>query len=93
MPLHIFFSWQSDTPNPVGRTMIEDCLNRAIRLLRADAEVDEPVRELAVDKDTARVPGSPAIADTIFEKIECAAVFLSDLSYVAFRANGDGIAR
>ena len=71
--------------------MIENCLRGAISRLQADAEVDEPVRELIIDKDTAQVPGSPAIADTIFEKIETATVFLSDLTYVAFREKGDGI--
>jgi hypothetical protein len=59
MPLRIFFSWQSDTPNAVGRTMIEACLERAIGTLQADAEIDLADRELSVDKDTLHVPGSP----------------------------------
>lgn len=88
---HIFFSWQSDTPNAVGRTMIEACLERAIGHLQADAEIELADRELAVDKDTLHVPGSPAIAETIYSKIDRAAVFLSDLTYVAERPNGGGI--
>lgn len=88
---HIFFSWQSDTPNAVGRSMIEVCLERAIGKLQADAEVELADRELAIDKDTLRVPGSPPIAETIYGKIDRAAVFLSDLTYVALRQNGDGI--
>ncbi|MGH6879181.1 MAG: hypothetical protein ACREHV_17615 [Rhizomicrobium sp.] len=88
---HIFFSWQSDTPNAVGRSMIEACLERAIGLLQADAEVDLADRELAMDKDTLYVPGSPAIAETIYGKIDRAAVFLSDLTYVALRPGGGGI--
>ncbi|SFJ75219.1 hypothetical protein SAMN05216304_113104 [Bosea sp. OK403] len=91
MAYHIFFSWQSDTPNAVGRSMIEACLERAIGLLQADAEVDLADRELAIDKDTLHVPGSPAIAETIYGKIDRAAVFLSDLTYVALRPNGGGI--
>jgi hypothetical protein len=91
MTHHIFFSWQSDTPNAVGRSMIEACLERAIGLLQADAEVDLADRELAMDKDTLHVPGSPAIAETIYGKIDRAAVFLSDLTYVAVRPNGGGI--
>lgn len=88
---HIFFSWQSDTPNAVGRSMIEACLERAIGLLQADAEVDLADRELAMDKDTLHVPGSPAIAETIYSKIDRSAVFLSDLTYVSVRPNGGGI--
>ena len=88
---HIFFSWQSDTPNAVGRSMIEACLERAIGQLQADAEVELADRELAMDKDTLHVPGSPAIAETIYGKIDRAVVFLSDLTYVALRPNGDGI--
>jgi len=68
MARHIFFSWQSDHPHAVGRSMIEACLGRAIGLLQADAEVDIADRELAVDKDTLHVPGSPAIAETITAK-------------------------
>ena len=91
MTHHIFFSWQSDTPNAVGRSMIEACLERAIGLLQADAEVDLADRELAMDKDTLHVPGSPAIAETIYAKIDRSAVFLSDLTYVAVRSSGGGI--
>ncbi|MGJ4898644.1 hypothetical protein ACQR2B_28035 [Bradyrhizobium oligotrophicum] len=91
MTHHIFFSWQSDTPNAVGRSMIEACLERAIGLLQADAEIDLADRELAMDKDTLHVPGSPAIAETIYGKIDRAAVFLSDLTYVAVRPHGGGL--
>ncbi len=87
----IFFSWQSDTPNSVGRSMIEACLKRAIGTLQADAEIDLADRELAMDKDTLHVPGSPPIVETIYGKIDQAAVFISDLTYVALRPNGGGI--
>ena len=87
----IFLSWQSDTPNGVGRTMIEACLADAIKAVRADAEVKPADREIAIDKDTAGVPGSPAIAETIYRKIDSATVFLSDLTYVALRPKGGGI--
>lgn len=88
---HIFFSWQSDTANAVGRSMIEKCLERAIGQVQADAEVDLADRELVMDKDTLDVPGSPPIADTIFSKIDKAAVFLSDLTYISRRPNSGGI--
>ncbi|TCQ13206.1 hypothetical protein [Rhizobium sp. PP-CC-3G-465] len=77
MTHHIFFSWQSDTPNGVGRSLIETCLERAIGVLQADADVDLADRDIVVDRDTLDVPGSPPIMETIFGKIDRAAVFLS----------------
>lgn len=91
MPHHIFFSWQSDIPNRVGRSLIETCLERAIAVLQADADIDLADRDIAVDRDTLDVPGSPPIMETIFGKIDRAAVFLSDLTYVAERAGGGRI--
>jgi hypothetical protein len=88
MPHHIFFSWQSDTQTRTGRNLIDRALARAIGILAADADIDPAVRELAIDRDLAGVPGSPPIVDTIFSKIDRAAVFLSDLTYVAARGDG-----
>lgn len=88
MPHHIFFSWQSDTLTLTGRNLIARALERAIGVLAADADVDPADRELAVDRDTAGVPGSPPLVETIFSKIDRAAIFLSDLTYVAARGDG-----
>jgi hypothetical protein len=88
MPQHVFFSWQSDTPNRLGRNFVESCLERAIGELQADAEVDLADREIKIDRDTRNVPGSPPIMETIFSKIDEAAVFLADLTYVAERIGG-----
>lgn len=91
MAEHVFFSWQSDTPNAVGRSFVERALESAIDALQVDAEIDLADREIVMDKDTLNVPGSPPIAETIFGKIDQAAAFVSDLTYVAFRAKGGGI--
>jgi len=88
MTHHIFFSWQSDIANTVGRTFIQSCLEGAIAALQADADIDLADREVAVDRDTLDVPGSPPILETIFGKIDRAAIFLSDLTYVAERVGG-----
>ncbi|HEV2562407.1 MAG TPA: hypothetical protein VGT78_09725 [Rhizomicrobium sp.] len=88
MPQHVFFSWQSDTPNAVGRSFVETCLERSIAELVADADVELADRDVEMDKDTLNVPGSPPIADTIFGKIDNAAVFLGDLTFVATRLGG-----
>jgi len=88
MPHHVFYSWQSDTPNNVGRNFVERCLERAIGQLQADAEIDMPDREIEVDRDTHDVPGSPPIMEIVFGKIDRAAVFLADMTYVAERQGG-----
>jgi len=75
MTHHIFFSWQSDIDTGVGRNLIERALERAIGSLKADADIDPVDRELAADRDTIDVPGSPPIVDTIFGKIDRATVF------------------
>jgi hypothetical protein len=88
MPHQIFYSWQSDTENRIGRGLIQWALDRAIRTVNADADVDPADRELRADRDTVNVPGMPPLADTIFGKIDRAVAFLSDLTHVATRAKG-----
>jgi hypothetical protein len=53
------------------------------------AKDDEPEIEPVVDRDTAKVPGSPDIGQTIFAKIDRAAVFVCDVSIVN-QARGEG---
>jgi hypothetical protein len=88
----IFFSWQSDTPNNCGRSFIEAALNDALRDLTADAALEPAIRDegLAVDRDRRGVPGTPPIVDTIFRKIDKAACFLADMTFVATRIDGKG---
>lgn len=74
----IFYSWQSDRPNRLNRGLIETALERAIREVGKDPEIESAPREL--DKDTAGIPGSPAIADAIFGKIAAAEVCVFDVS-------------
>ena len=89
MPHHIFFSWQSDRPTKTGRNLIERALSDAIAIIKADAEIDPAHRELAIDRDTSGVPGSPPLVETIFSKVDQAAAFLSDLTFVGARADGE----
>jgi hypothetical protein len=90
MPHRTFFSWQSDTPNECGRSFVEGALIKALKLIGSDTVVDPAIREegLAVDSDTRDVAGSPPIVDTIFKKIDRAAIFLADLTFVATRLDG-----
>jgi hypothetical protein len=85
MPHTVFFSWQTDTENRGGRNFIQQALERAVRLLSQDTTIEEAIREIAVDRDTKGVGGQPPIVDTIFRKIDKAAVFVPDLTFVAWR--------
>jgi hypothetical protein len=88
MPSTVFFSWQIDTEAKVGRNFIERALNRAAARIGGDANVEKAVRDLSVDRDTKNVPGSPPIVDTILRKIDNAAVFVPDLTFVGDRLDG-----
>ena len=89
MPLTIFFSWQIDTETPGGRNLIERALERACSRISADTSIEEAVREnITVDRDTKGVAGSPPIVDTIFRKIDGAAVFVPDLTFIGKRPDG-----
>ena len=84
----VFFSWQGDTASRVSRNLIEDALERALKALKAEAELDPADRELAVDRDRKGVPGQPPLMETIFAKIDAATAFVSDLTHVATRDDG-----
>jgi hypothetical protein len=85
----IFFSWQLDRSPRECRNFIERALQRAIDQIGEDTSLEEAVRELTVDRDTKGVPGSPPIVDTIFRKIDNAAAFVPDLTFVGTRGADD----
>lgn len=91
---HIFYSWQADTPTATGKNLIGRALQDAIDTLNADAEIEGAHRDendpkaAVLDRDTAGEPGSPPIVETIFKKIDRAAAFVSDITYVAERKDG-----
>lgn len=84
----VFFSWQLDTPGAIGRNFILQALEDAVSQIRAGADIEEALRDVAVDRDTQGVPGSPPIAETIFSKIDQASVYVADLTFVANRFDG-----
>lgn len=77
----IFYSWQSDAPNNVNRSLVERALELAVRDLNADI-VEAEREEVELTQDTQGVPGTPDIAATIFAKIESCKVFVCDVSLV-----------
>jgi hypothetical protein len=68
--------------------LIDRALMRAAARIGQDSEIEEAIRDLSVDRDTKNVPGTPPIVDTIFRKIDAAAVFVPDLTFVGKRADG-----
>jgi hypothetical protein len=75
----VFYSWQSDLPNATNRGFIQRALENAVKTIRDDDTLEiQPV----VERDTLGIPGSPDIANTIFAKIDEAAVFVCDVSIV-----------
>jgi hypothetical protein len=89
----IFFSWQNDTPRGCGKDFIEAALEAALDGLFEDTpDVEPAVRdaEITLDRDTKGEPGTPPIVDTIFKKIDKAAIFVADMTFVAQRPDGNG---
>lgn len=78
----VFFSWQSDRPAKVTRSIVRSAIEAAILELNAEiAEADRPSDEkLEIDHDTKGLPGSPDIAAAILAKIEAASVFVADVT-------------
>lgn len=85
MPNAVFYSWQQDAPKDICDSFIEEALNTALKELHADITLDKALRELQLDRDTKNIPGQPAIVDTILRKIDSAAVFVPDLTFVGNR--------
>jgi hypothetical protein len=75
----IFYSWQSDRPNPVNRGFIQKALENAARSIRDDETIQVEPR---VDSDTSGVGGAPDIARTILSKIERCDIFVCDVSII-----------
>jgi hypothetical protein len=89
MPTTIFYSWQVDTAPRVGRNLIERALHQAISRISDDAAIEDVVRDdISIDRDTVGAPGFAPIVETIFQKIDKAAVFVPDLSFVGTRLDG-----
>lgn len=76
--LHIFFSWQSDSPKKTNLNAIRKALGDACKRLGAAY----PELELVPDEATRDTSGSPRITDKIVEKIEAAAIFIADITTV-----------
>jgi hypothetical protein len=82
--MKVFWSWQSDLPGKISRHFVRDALDQAITELNATLAIEEPDREsnVSLDHDRKGTPGSPALAELIFEKIRSADIFVADVTPV-----------
>ena len=78
MAKNIFYSWQSDLPNNLNRGFIESCIQAAIQQISAE----NIHLEIAIDRDTIGVPGTPDITKEIFDKISDSHIFIADVSFI-----------
>ena len=78
-PLTVFYSWQSDLPSSVSKSLIKRSLDQAANKLNEDHNYRVRV---TIDDATRNMPGSPNIADAIFSKIRLADVFVCDLTKI-----------
>lgn len=90
MALTIFFSWQADVPTKTGRNFIESALQTAARDASGEIDIQEADRSpFAIDSDTRGVGGTPPIVETIFKKIDAAAIVVLDLTLIGTRLDGN----
>ena len=89
MAHRIFFSWQSDTPARGGRNFVERALQDAVKAIGADASVEPAERpEITLESGTIGEPGFPPITETIFKRIDAAAIFVADFTFAGTRRDG-----
>lgn len=79
MKVIIFYSWQSDSPKKVNKNFIEAAIRLAIKRLKTSNDFSI---EAVLDRDTLGLSGSPAIAQSIFEKIDKCSLFLCDVTLI-----------
>lgn len=76
--VHVFYSWQSDSPKKTNLNAIRKALADACKRL----EAANPKLKLVPDEATRDTSGSPKIYDKIVEKIDLAAIFIADITTV-----------
>lgn len=76
----VFYAWQADRPRKTTRDLIRSCATNAIESIAVTGAIADAPR---LDHDTLQKSGTPPIAQTIFQKIKSAAVFLADVTFTA----------
>lgn len=74
----VFFSWQSDSPAETNAKLIR----KSLRAAEKNLSKKNPGINIILDEATRETPGSPNIADKIFEKLDSTQVYIADISTV-----------
>lgn len=82
-PIHLFYSWQSDRDRKVCGRFIRLAIEAAIESLEAQHSI-----AIRLDSDTADVPGTPPVSETILAKIRECEIFVGDVTFVGKAENG-----
>lgn len=85
--MNVFYSWQADTPDKIGKSFIRLAIDDAVSVLTESLDLSEAERPI-VDQDTQGVMGSPGIVDTIFKKIRNSDVVIFDATIVGETSRG-----
>ncbi|KAA9346799.1 TIR domain-containing protein [Larkinella humicola] len=76
-----FYSWQSDLDAKNNKNLISSCVEKAKKEINKK-NISNLEFEIGIDRDTKNKSGSPSIADTIFEKISKADIFICDITII-----------
>lgn len=79
MKVKVFYSWQSDLPNNTNRGFIQDCIEKAVKNLNKQYDLQV---NFNLDRDTKDEFGTPSIVDMIFKKIDETYIFIGDVSII-----------
>lgn len=80
MKINIFYSWQSTTDATYNRNFIKSSIEKAIKKVKNKPETKGI--EFQIIDSVRGLPGTPAVADNIFERIKDCEIFIADLSVV-----------
>lgn len=78
--MRVFWSWQSDINAKISRIFVKKVIERTLAELHEELNLEERPE---IDHDTKGELGSPAIVDTIFEKISQSDLFIADVTPIA----------
>jgi hypothetical protein len=87
--MKVFYSWQSDTPDRVGRNFLRDALKEAITHLKLAATLEEAERSApASQPEEEQAAGSPGQLKEILKKIGAAAALVADVTPIGQTLKG-----
>lgn len=87
MKVTVFYCWQSWTNQKNNRYLIQKVIEQAIARFKKDAEFRV---DCVLERDTKDLPGTPAIADSILQKIDNSDLFICDLTITTESINEAG---